>query len=219
MIALLLACAPEVPWADGVVVADGAGDGAFGDPDRAANGARGAGCCQGGIDVYSLSPALGRTELVLSFGTPVLDGSGDDLAVFENPFEIADGSGRFMDPVVVSVSADGDAWATFPHEYAAPDPTAWSADPTHWVGFAGVTPVLLNEDEAPADPADRDAAGGDGFDLATLPESPATADVLARGARFVRLVPASLVDDPRTGAAYPADPVSDGPDIDAVYGW
>jgi hypothetical protein len=218
VIALLLACAPEVPWADVVVSAPGADDSVFGDPERAANGARGGGCCQGSIDVYSLSPTKGRTELVLGFAEPVFDGTGDDLVVFENPFEIRDAPGRFMDPVVVSVSHDGESWATFPHEYRAADPAAWSADPEDWVGFAGTTPTLLDEQDNPVDAFDREAAGGDGFDLASLPEDGLRAPLLESGVLFVRLVPAALVENPETGSPYPADPVSDGPDIDAVYG-
>ncbi len=219
------------PWADTVISAV-ADDGLYGDPSLAANGARGAGCCAGGTDVYSIDPDRGRPDLVLRFDRPVMDGPGDDLAVFENPFTIEpDSEGReqrFMDPVVVSVSADGEAWAVFPHHYDAPDPTRWSADPTHWVGFAGITPVLLNEDDneddnedapEPIAASDREAAGGDGFDLASLPESPATAGVVETGVRFVRLEPATAYTDPTTGQPYPADPISDGPDIDAVYGW
>jgi hypothetical protein len=213
-------CEGPVPWADTVVTAV-ADDGPFGDPSLAANGARGAGCCAGGTDVYSLNPTKGRDLLVLAFDRPVLDGSGDDLTVFENPFDIGgDPTTRFMDPVVVSVSADGEDWVAFPHEYTAPDPTTWSSDPTHWRGFAGITPVLLDEDaDAPALASDRDAAGGDAFDLVDLPDTPAARAIWQDGVHFVRLEPATVWLDPATGAPYPADPVSDGPDIDAVYGW
>ncbi|MEZ4318960.1 MAG: LIC_13355 family lipoprotein [Myxococcota bacterium] len=219
MIALLVGCGTQVPWADTVVSAPGADDSVFGDPALAANGAHGNGCCAGGIDVYSLNPALGRTELVLRFGEPVLDGPGDDLAVFENAFGIDGSDERFMDPVIVSVSADGERFAAFPHDYTAPDPTVFSADPEHWVGFAGLTPVLLDEASNPVSAADRDLAGGDAFDLADLPESEATDAILESGARYVRLVPATLEMHPATGLPFPADPISDGPDIDAVYTW
>ena len=202
-----------------VVRAEGSDDSTFGDPARATNGARGGGCCSGSTDVYSLDPAAGRDELVLAFQEPIVDGPGDDLAVFENPFDIAGSEGRFMDPLLVTVSADGDVFAEFPHTYDAPDPTVWSSDPEHWNGFAGITPVFLHEDDNPVDPSNREEAGGDGFDLADLAPGAAADAIREHGVLYVRLVPAFLATDPATGSFYPADPVSDGPDVDAVYGW
>ena len=218
MILALLACAPSLPWAATVVRADGADDSPFGDPSLAANGARGGGCCAGSFDVYSIDPSLGRSDLVLLFDEPVVDGPGDDIVVFENPFDISSGGGRFMDPIVVEVSADGIDYATFAHDYLAPDPLLWSDLPEHWVGFGGITPVWLHEEDNPVDPFDRAAAGGDGFDLADLAPSAASDRIGEDGVSFVRLLPASLVVDPRTEAFYPEDPVSNGPDVDAVYG-
>jgi hypothetical protein len=187
-----------------VVSAPSATGSGFSDPELAVNGVRGEGQTQGSLDVYALTddPA---DELVLGFEEPVLDGEGVDLVVFENPFDIASG-GRFMDPVVVEVSADGESFVAFPHSYGLAE---YSDEPSDWLGFAGITPVLLHEEQAPVDPLSPEA-GGDGFDLAEL--QPPVAEV-----RFVRLTAASSWVDPLTSAAFPTDPASDGPDIDGVY--
>lgn len=204
-VALLVAGCAAPLWADQVVDAPGAdASRSFGDPTLAANGAVGAGPTAGGFDVYTIDPALGRTHLTLGFsGGRVFDGPGPDLVVFENPFEIA-GGGVFMEPAVVEVSSDGERFVAFPHAYLGPP--EGSADPAHWVGFAGITPVAHDE-PAGGDPFDPDA-GGDRFDLADLPGD-AGADARERGVLHVRIIPA--------GSAFPADPIADGPDVDAVY--
>lgn len=204
-------------WASIVFASNGAdASQLFGDPDLAANGARGAGCCGGGTDVYAMSPALGRDSLILGFAEgPVFDREGPELAVFENPFDIA--GGTFMDPTVVYVSPDGIDFVSFPVDYRAVDPALYSDDPADWVGFAGITPVLLNEDTHQVDPLDPASAGGDVFDFDHLPDSDITDRIFASGASHILLVPASEEADSRTGQPYPADPISDGPDIDAVY--
>mgnify|MGYP004370035033 CR=1 FL=1 len=197
MILLLLGCSDEV-WlpADTVVDAPGADpDAPFGDPEMAVNGVRGSGCCAGGTDVYSLQLEGERTSLLLAFAEPVVDGDGPDLVVFENPFEIQ-GGGVFMDPVVVEVSEDGETFVRFPWE--APD--VYTSDPAAWSGLAGLTPVSANVDDPDAPLPEDPAAGGDAFDLAELGLTAVT---------HVRLV----VDD-----AIPYDIVSNGPDIDGVYG-
>ncbi len=190
-----------VPWADEVIEATG-------DASLAVNGAHGFGQHQGSTDVYSLT--LDPDEaLILGWSDAILtDGPGVDIVVFENPFDYGDGA-RFMDLVVVSVSPNGTDFVNFPHEYLAADPKFWSPDPDDWEGFAGKTPVLLNEDSNPADPFDPVASGGDGFDFADLPAGdPLVQDILAEGAVAVRLV----------SAPFPKDPISNGADIDAVYG-
>jgi len=114
----------------------------------------------------------------------------------------------FMDPVIVELSEDGVTWQPLVHDYTAPDERSYSDDPNHWLGFAGVTPVLLHADVNPVDPFDRLAAGGDHFDFAH-------SDLQA--ARFVRLVTAPSRINPDTGDYYPRDSISDGADIDGVY--
>lgn len=153
----------------------------FHDVARAVNGVRGGGPLQGSLDVYSIGP-----ELVLGVeGAPVEDGPGVDLVVFENPFRIR-GGGTFVEPAVVEVTADGEAWAAFPHALVG-DP----GDADAWLGYAGLAPVALNVDDYPVDPL-SEGAGGDRFDLADLdPGDPAAAEVLAYGFVAVRLTPAT----------------------------
>lgn len=220
---LYAACgdAPEAPvdphpgaqLADVVVSAPGADAYAFGDPDLAVNGVRGAGEHQGSFDVYAIAPT--DDELVLAFADPVVDGDGPDLAVFENPFAV-NGGGWFIDPVVVEVSADCVAFAAFPHAYLGHDgdPTVYAADPAAWPGFAGLGPVRLHEEDDPVDPLSDDA-GGDRFDLADLVGT--APELVDDGVLCVRLTGAAGWTDPATGAPYPRDPVSNGPDIDGVY--
>lgn len=204
--------------ADVVLDAPGASDAPFGDPERAVNGVRGGGVSRGGTDVYSLGLDGPEATLTLGWdGAVVVDRDGVDLVVYENPF--VHPGGVFFDPVVVEVSADGSSWVAFPFAHAAPDPTAWSADPAHWPGFAGRTPVTFHEDGPPTDPLDPAASGGDGFDLADLAGLPGGEEVLADGVCCVRLSSATAWIDPATGAPYPKDPVGNGADIDGVYGF
>jgi len=200
-----------------IIEAPGAAGEGTRDPMRAINGVRGAGLGSGSFDVYSLG-AGEDAFLVIGFGGQRFpDEEGAELVVFENAFQIGEGPFRFMDPIVVEVSVDGVTFVAFPHDYSAPDPTQWSADPTHWHGFGGITPVLLNEDEMPGDPFDTMASGGDAFDLAELPDGADSYRIRSEGFAFVRLTSARRMQDPNTGAPYPRDPVSDGPDIDGVY--
>lgn len=220
---LLAACASEPSdgsvgplAADHVRWAPGASDRAFGDPALAANGVRGGGASSGSTDVYSLRPDGDEAALALDWtDAAVFDQPGIDLVVFENPFEHP--LGTFIDPVVVEVSSDGETWVAFPHDYLAPDELAWSADPTHWSGFAGLTPVLFHEKTNPVDPLDPSVAGGDAFDLADLPDDPETARIGELGACCVRLWSASAWINPDTDETYPKDPIGNGADIDGVY--
>jgi hypothetical protein len=159
------------------------------------------------MDTYSLGLDEGVNDtLVLAWsGRRVVDGPGVDLVVFENPFELSGPSSVFMDLVIVEASNDGVAWTAWPHEYLAADLGAYSTDPADWEGFAGRTPVLLHAEDNPVDPFDPDLAGGDGFDLADLPDE----SLRTEGIRFVRFRAA--------GTEYPTEPVSNGPDIDGVY--
>lgn len=204
-------------YADVVVSAPSATGEGFGDAHRAVNGVRGGGTSEGSLDVYSLDGGE-RTQLVLGWrGALVMDGPGTDFVVFENAFQTAGGATHFMDPVIVSVSHDGETFVDMPHAYRAPDPRRYSADPTHWEGFAGRTPVLFHEEENVVDPFDPELAGGDAFDLAALPDSDEGDRIREEGIRFVRLVSAATVINPETGEHYPSDPVANGADIDGVY--
>jgi hypothetical protein len=106
----------------------------------------------GTFDVASLGCG---GEVVLRFDEPgIVDGPGVDLIVFENPFSV-----DFPEPGEVAVSEDGEAWFVFP---CAPETLE---------GCAGVTPTLAHPSSG-LDPTDPAVAGGDGFDLATLPGAP-----------------------------------------------
>lgn len=220
VLSLGLGCAApsgEPFLADQLVAAPGATGEGVRDPLRAVNGVRGAGANAGSLDVYSLSPGA-DAYVVLGFsGRVVTNGPGADLVVFENPFVIGSGPSRFMDPLVVEVSRDGERWVAFPHAFTGPDGARWSSNPAHWQGFAGITPVLLHDEDAPGDPFDPLAAGGDAFDLDTLPADPEGDAIRREGFLYVRLTSARQVINPETGAAFPHDPLSDGPDIDGVY--
>ena len=144
-----------------------------------------------------------------------------DLAVFENPFDYSScGSGdRFMDHVVVSVSTDRTTWVDFPHDYTGTDETVYSTDPDDWQGFAGVTPVLYHEENNPVDPFDQAAAGGDHFDLDDLPDTDEGADIKENGFIYIKLTSAPSLENPDTaGYNFVKELISDGADIDGVYG-
>lgn len=206
-------------YADVILDAPGESDSPFGDPELAVNGVRGGGTYAGGVDVFSLGTTQdGHAWLDVGWsGQRVTDGPGDDLVVFENSFATGPGS-CFMDPVIVSVSADGESWATFPVDYLAKDESVYSDLVEDWQGFAGRTPVRLHEEINPVDPFDSELAGGDAFDLADLEPSSAAEAVLEQGVWAVRLQSAAAFLNPDTGAPYVNDPIANGPDIDGVYG-
>ncbi len=205
------------PVMDEWVEAPGATLDGTGNPANATNGVRGGGATTGGTDVYSIGASTDRWLILRLAGHSVLNGPGPDLVVFENAFSYGD-YGVFMDPTVVQVSRDGLTWVTFPFDYTAADETVYSADPDDWSGFAGLTPVLLNQDTTPdADPFDLATAGGDRFDLDDLPENdPDAVAIRNYGFTFVRLIAATAVLNPDTAAPFVHDPIANGPDIDGI---
>lgn len=92
-------------------------------------------------------------EIILNFtDNYIVDGSGVDFTVFENPFYIAgDTTQPFIEAAFVAVSMDGRNWVEFP----------W--DTTTFAGFAGVTPTKDNQN-----PTDPRVSGGNSFDLAAI---------------------------------------------------
>ena len=210
---------PEL--ADVVVDAPGHTGEGLGDSGHAIDGVHGAGAAAGNTDdVFSLGYSPGEDDhVVLSWGgRRVTNGPGADLVVFENAFLVGGGPEAFMDPAIVYLSRDGEEWVAFPHDYAAVDEGTYSALPGDWSGFAGIAPVLLNDDTNPADPFDAAAAGGDQFDLALLPDEGEAAAIKAEGFRFLKIVAAPAESNPDTGEPYASDAISNGPDIDGVYG-
>ncbi len=179
-IAATLACAalPAAahagdPWLDRVRAFEpgtSAGFGAAELPGIVLGPPEGFGTSRGSLDVVSLGNS-GR--IVVSFDdNAVVDGDGDDLVIFENPF--IGGSLLFSELAFVEVSADGLDWKQFPFDAGTGE------------GLAGREPVLANSDNG-LDPLDE-ASGGDRFDLA---------DVGLDYVRFVRITDAGdQIDDP-----------------------
>jgi hypothetical protein len=204
-----------VRLADVVVAAPGGGD-----TSNAVDGVQGGGADNGSMDVYSLgyTPEVNDSITLAWSNGKLSNGAGDDFAVFENPFAIS-GGGVFMDLIIVEVSRDGTTWRELAHDYTSPNQNVYSTDPMYWQGFAGKTPVLLNDVTNPVDPFDRAAAGGDGFDLDNVVGTDAEAVAIrANGVRYVRLVSAPARINPHTNAKYLHDSISNGADIDGVYG-
>lgn len=117
----------------------------------------------GSVDVLSLGCG---GQITLAFDPPgIVDGPGDDLVVYENPF--ATGDTTFAEPARVLVSDDGEVWRAFGCVLTGAGD--WPPE-----GCAGVTPVS---------PGGDGFFGGDAFDLA---------DVGLSHARYVRLVDVSI---------------------------
>jgi len=205
------------PIMNEVIESPGATFDGTGDPANATNGVRGGGATTGGTDVYSIGISP-ESWLVLRVSEhAVQNGPGPDFVVFENAFNYGD-DGVFMDQAVVQVSRDGLTWVTFPFDYTSADETTYSTAPDDWSGFAGISPVRLNQEATPdADPFDAATAGGDRFDLDDLPEAdPDAVAIKNHGFTYVRLVAAAAILNPDTDAPFVHDPIANGPDIDGI---
>ena len=208
--------------AGGVVEAPGDTGAGFADSALATNGVRGAGGESGGTDVFSLGYAEDIDNfLILGWpGAVVLNGPGTDFVIFENPFFTdTEGLHGFIDPAVVFLSQDRETWVPFPHDYLALDETQYSSALADWVGFAGIQPVLLHEEDNPVDPFEAQLAGGDAFDLDALPDDGGEAEAIkVYGFSYLKIVTGPTVINPDTGDFFVHDPTSNGADIDGVYG-
>ncbi|MGQ9805130.1 MAG: T9SS type A sorting domain-containing protein [Chlorobiales bacterium] len=121
------------------------------------------------------APAFLPTELLslgsggsitLYFRQPIVDLSGADFTVFENPFYISCDTNRvFAETGIVSVSKDGINFVEFPFEVIDSLPIQ---SPRRYRGLAGVTPT--NGAVSPLLPGspNQNRSGGDSFDLATV---------------------------------------------------
>lgn len=177
---------PAAPWpfegaylADLVTEAPGQTGSGFGNALCAVNGIYGGGENRGSTDVYSLSSSSESSKceanekcMVLEWaGRRVVNGDGADFVVFENPFERA--AGRFMEAVIVEVSANGETWCGWKPEYTAKETEEMDPvyNPESYTNLAGIEPVLFDqatwtgEDK---DIFDRNKAGGDQFNLDDL---------------------------------------------------
>lgn len=205
--------------ADEVVEAPGDTGEGTGDATHSIDGVHGGGEGSANTsDVFSIGYNEGTDNyIVLSWsGRTVLNGTGTDFVVFENSFLIGAGPDCFMDQVVVQLSRDGINWVSFPHDYTAEDETEYSSDPSMWQGFAGIRPVLYNEDSNPVDPFDPLLSGGDHFDLDDLPGDTESEAIKEEGFRYLKLITAPTLFNPDTGDYYVSDPISNGADIDGV---
>lgn len=205
-------------YADTVVDAPGNTGEGFLDAHRAANGVFGEGDENGSTDVFSLGFQNDvNNYVVLSWGgREVKNGPGVDFKVFENPFKYP--GGTFMDQTVVELSRDGILWVTYPHDYLGTDETLYLERPELWEGFAGCKTFWYNEESSAGGPF-ASGSGGDEFDLDKLdPRAPGAAQIILDGFLFIRLVSAGTVVNPDTNLPFAVDPLSDGPDIDGVYG-
>ena len=178
---------PDTPFVAAVVEFTPGANAGFGQdklPNVVMGPPVGAGSLRGSTDVVSLG--IGG-EIVVELGREIIDGEGDDLIVFENPFYIGGNhAAAFIELGIVGVSDDGVHFTDF------------ACDRTTHVGCAGVNPVYANGSVT----GDPNVDGGDGFDLAT---------VGITRARFVRVVDAGG----EAGQAAVA-PMA-GFDLDAVY--
>jgi hypothetical protein len=143
----------------------------------------------GSLDVVSLGVG---GEIVLAFGeVGIVDGPGPDLIVFENAFWPGGNATQvFYELGEVSVSEDGEAWATFPCDSEGDGKGSFP-------GCAGWTPTLVYDAKTlvPLDPVQ---SGGDAFDLA---------DVGLKHARFIKI---------RDLQTLPVGGTTTGFDLDAV---
>ena len=204
----------------------------FRDSKLAVNGIRGAGSTSGSGDVFSLASTGGSASITLEWKNKrVLNGSGIDFIVFENPFNYSGESiSRFMEPTIVEVSQDNINYCGFSPDYTFPNESSYSRDPQHWQRFAGITPVLYNMDTNPLSGEDLYnplKMGGDAFDLDNLSStndygigcSTALRDkIKSEGFIYIRLTSSSSRVNPSTGQNYVQDngAFGGGADIDGV---
>lgn len=223
---------PGAYLADVVTEAPGATGSWFGDASRAVNGVCGAGASSGSTDVYSLSSGdsqkcvAGEKCIVLKWaGRRVLNGSGTDFVVFENPFNRTSG-GRFIEAVIVEVSQDGTSWCGWSPAYTGvTDSQSDIYDVTKYDDVAGLKPVLFNQltwTDTAADVFDVAQAGGDHFDLdkASFGGSGAgcnealRGDIQTDGFVYIRLTTANSRS--RDAFPLPGDSIDETADIDGV---
>lgn len=212
----------------------GTGDG-FKDPNKAINGICGAGKTAGSLDVYSLQSSSSSVYckpnekcIVLEWkNKKVLNTSEIDFVVFENPFckgnESNCDTSRFMEPVVVEVSRDGTKWCGWNPQYTGSDNSSTNLqNPNHWQRFAGIEPVLFNQEKwqlSENEIFDKTKAGGDGFDLSDSNfgnsgdgcDSTEKSEIQTNGFLYLRLTSAVS-----RGFPYPSDSFDQTADIDGV---
>jgi hypothetical protein len=102
-------------------------------------------------------------SITLYFRRPIVNRSGDDFTVFENPFYLACDTTRvYAEAGIVSVSKDGITYFEFPFQVLDSLPIS---SPQRYRGLAGVTPT--NGEASPLLPGspNQGRIGGDSFNL------------------------------------------------------
>ncbi len=214
--------------ADTVISAPNNNGESFRDQKSAINGVRGSGLYGGSLDVFSLTQSGTGAEIILSWsGREVYNGTGIDFVIFENPWMIGtDSNVLFIEPLIVEVSRDNVNYCGFNPGFSS---LQYSRNPADWVRFAGLKPVLYNEDtnRLSGDSLfDSSQAGGDGFDLNDLSDnntfntgcSTVVRDLIKNnGFKYLKLTSASSRINPFSNTNFPIDSAStSGPDIDGV---
>ncbi len=207
---------------------EGAG---FFDSYCALNGVRGLGSDNGSVDVFSLHGSGAGAAMVLEWsGRRVLNTTGADFVVYENVFVyVSNPTLRFVEPLIVEVSNDNSSYCGFAPDYSHSPETTFSQNPTHWLRFAGITPVFYNQESNPLTKTQLfdGTGGGDAFDLDNLSDSNAFAtgcnttlrnSLRSSGFAYLRLRAGTSVINPDTGSVFGQDPgaFGGGPDIDGV---
>jgi hypothetical protein len=206
--------------------------GVFRDQTKAVNGIRGAGRNSGSLDVFSLATTGVGASIVLEWkGKRILNGTGIDFIVFENPFLYNNTTSTvFMEPLIVEVSNDNTNYCGFSPNYVNSPETVYSNNPSNWSNFAGLTPVLYNIETNPLTQSELytlSKTGGDGFDLDTLSanndfnigcNTTLRDSIRANGFIYLRLTSASARINPDTSNFFLQDSgaLQGGSDIDGV---
>lgn len=184
--------APEPPYAASVESfspGQGAGFGQSNLPDVVLGPPHGKGTDSGSLDVLSLGS---DGEIVLGFGSQtIVDGTGADFVVFENPFwPNGDAAAVYAELGEVSVSEDGKQWKTFACD-------TQGDGQQHFPGCAGWSPTL-EYDATTLVPLEPEQTGGDAFDLA---------DVGLASARFVKIHDLKTLEIAGTSSGFDLDAV------------
>ena len=182
------ACLEQWPFASGAYIADASvnatvGAGVFGDPTKATNKICGSGWNTGSTDVYSTENSSecesGEECIVLEWtGKKVTNETGIDFVVYENPFLTGSNpNSRFLEPVIVEVSADGSNWCGWNPSYSGGSSNTDLRNPGNYSDLAAITPVEFKQSDSNTLTASdlftevTDShgthlkGGGDGFDL------------------------------------------------------
>ncbi len=204
----------------------------FRDSSRAINGVRGAGTSSGSFDVFSLTATGAGASIILEWrNRRILNGSGIDFIVFENPFLYSNNPNSvFMEQIIVEVSIDNLNYCGFSPNYTNANESIYAINPNLWSRFAGITTVKYNVESnvlIGADLYDVSKTGGDGFDLENLSSvndfsigctATLRDQIKQNGFIYLRLTSATNRTNPDTGANFVQDAgaFGGGPDIDGV---